>query len=39
MDLGSVSEARVNTKSRKDAMALAEYCAETVTAPFRAPEV
>jgi serine/threonine kinase 16 len=39
MDLGSVSVARVTISSRKEAVALQEYCAETVTAPFRAPEL
>ncbi|KAJ3260965.1 Serine/threonine-protein kinase 16 [Boothiomyces macroporosus] len=39
MDLGSVSLARVKISSRKEAVALQEHCAETVTAPFRAPEL
>jgi serine/threonine kinase 16 len=39
MDLGSVSVANVMIQSRRDAIALQEYCAETVTAPFRAPEL
>ncbi|KAJ3417470.1 Serine/threonine-protein kinase 16 [Chytridiales sp. JEL 0842] len=39
MDLGSVSPARVQISSRREAMALQELCAETVTAPFRAPEL
>ncbi|KAJ1345035.1 hypothetical protein BSLG_000550 [Batrachochytrium salamandrivorans] len=39
MDLGSVALARVQVKSRRDAVALQELCAETVTAPFRAPEL
>jgi len=39
MDLGSVSLARVSIKSRKEALNLQEMCAETVTAPFRAPEL
>jgi serine/threonine kinase 16 len=39
MDLGSVSPARVRITSRREAMALQELCAETVTAPFRAPEL
>ncbi|KAJ3319542.1 Serine/threonine-protein kinase 16 [Blyttiomyces sp. JEL0837] len=39
MDLGSVAPARVQISSRREAMALQELCAETVTAPFRAPEL
>lgn len=39
MDLGSVAEARVNLGSRKDALALYDFCAETVTAPYRPPEL
>ncbi|KAI8847035.1 kinase-like domain-containing protein [Chytridium lagenaria] len=39
MDLGSVTEANVNLSTRKDALALQDLCAETVTAPFRAPEL
>ncbi|KAJ3308724.1 Serine/threonine-protein kinase 16 [Boothiomyces sp. JEL0838] len=39
MDLGSVSLAKVKISSRKEAVALQEHCAETVTAPFRAPEL
>ncbi|KND03802.1 NAK/MPSK protein kinase [Spizellomyces punctatus DAOM BR117] len=39
MDLGSVSEARVKISSRREALALQELCAETATAPFRAPEL
>ncbi|KAI8611056.1 kinase-like domain-containing protein [Chytriomyces sp. MP71] len=39
MDLGSVAPARVNINSRREAVALQELCAETVTAPFRAPEL
>ena len=39
MDLGSVALAHVNISSRKEAMALQELCAETVTASFRAPEL
>ncbi|KAI8922728.1 kinase-like domain-containing protein [Entophlyctis helioformis] len=39
MDLGSVTHARVVIASRKEAVALQELCAETVTAPFRAPEL
>ena len=39
MDLGSVTNARIKLESRKDALALYDYCAETVTAPFRPPEL
>ncbi|OAJ39038.1 hypothetical protein BDEG_22915 [Batrachochytrium dendrobatidis JEL423] len=39
MDLGSVTLARLQIKSRREAVALQELCAETVTAPFRAPEL
>ncbi|KAJ3101882.1 Serine/threonine-protein kinase 16 [Phlyctochytrium planicorne] len=39
MDLGSVSPARVHVGSRKEAVLLQDLCAETVTAPFRAPEL
>jgi serine/threonine kinase 16 len=39
MDLGSVTEGRVPITSRKESIALQEFCAETVTAPFRAPEL
>jgi serine/threonine kinase 16 len=39
MDLGSVAPARLSITSRKEAVALQELCAETVTAPFRAPEL
>ncbi|KAI8895134.1 kinase-like domain-containing protein, partial [Globomyces pollinis-pini] len=39
MDLGSVSVARVKLNSRRESIALQEYCAETVTAPFRPPEL
>jgi serine/threonine kinase 16 len=39
IDLGSAAEARVTIASRRESVALAEYCAETVTAPFRAPEL
>ncbi|KAJ1557494.1 Serine/threonine-protein kinase 16 [Cladochytrium tenue] len=39
MDLGSVAPARVRITSRKEAVALMELCAETVTAPFRPPEL
>ena len=39
MDLGSVTLSTVSIKSRREAMALQELCAETVTAPFRAPEL
>ncbi|KAI9356788.1 kinase-like domain-containing protein [Zopfochytrium polystomum] len=39
MDLGSVAPARVRIASRREAVALQELCAETVTAPFRAPEL
>ncbi|KAJ3149221.1 Serine/threonine-protein kinase 16 [Geranomyces variabilis] len=39
MDLGSVSPARVTLSSRREALALQELCAETATAPFRAPEL
>ncbi|KAJ3230470.1 Serine/threonine-protein kinase 16 [Chytriomyces hyalinus] len=39
MDLGSVAPARIKLTSRRDAVALQELCAETVTAPFRAPEL
>jgi serine/threonine kinase 16 len=38
-DLGSVAPARVKLSSRKDALAFQELCAQTVTAPFRAPEM
>ena len=39
MDLGSVTTARVKIESRKEAMALYDFCAETVTAPYRPPEL
>ncbi|KAJ3218054.1 Serine/threonine-protein kinase 16 [Dinochytrium kinnereticum] len=39
MDLGSVSPARVQVTSRREAVLLQDLCAETVTAPFRAPEL
>lgn len=39
MDLGSVAPARVQITSRHEALALQELCAETATAPFRAPEL
>ncbi|KAI9344104.1 kinase-like domain-containing protein [Obelidium mucronatum] len=39
MDLGSVAPARVRLTTRREAVALQELCAETVTAPFRAPEL
>ena len=39
MDLGSVSNARIQLSSRKEAIALQDLAAETVTAPFRAPEL
>ena len=39
MDLGSVTTSRLSLSSRKDAIALQDLCAETVTAPFRAPEL
>eukprot|EP00842_Homolaphlyctis_polyrhiza_P003005 jgi/Hompol1/3705/HPOL_000840-RA len=39
MDLGSVTHARVRITSRREAVALQELCAETVTAPYRAPEL
>nr|KAJ3422889.1 Serine/threonine-protein kinase 16 [Polyrhizophydium stewartii] len=39
MDLGSVALARVRISSRREAVALQELAAETVTAPFRAPEL
>ncbi|KAJ3023716.1 Serine/threonine-protein kinase 16 [Thoreauomyces humboldtii] len=39
MDLGSVAPARVTLTSRREALALQELCAETATAPFRAPEL
>ena len=39
MDLGSVTEAIVHLHSRKDAIGLQDLCAETVTAPYRAPEL
>ena len=39
MDLGSVTEARVSLRSRKDALTLYDFCAETVTAPYRSPEL
>jgi serine/threonine kinase 16 len=38
MDLGSVSE-RVVLAGRKHALAFKEHCEETVTAPYRAPEL
>ncbi|RKO99957.1 hypothetical protein CXG81DRAFT_13808 [Caulochytrium protostelioides] len=38
-DLGSVAPAVVRITSRREAVALQELCAETVTAPFRAPEL
>ncbi|KAI9091311.1 kinase-like domain-containing protein [Phlyctochytrium arcticum] len=38
-DLGSVAPARVSLTNRQDALALQEECAETVTAPYRAPEL
>ncbi|KAJ3058548.1 Serine/threonine-protein kinase 16, partial [Podochytrium sp. JEL0797] len=39
MDLGSVAPARLRITTRREAVALQELCAETVTAPFRAPEL
>ncbi|KAJ3054330.1 Serine/threonine-protein kinase 16 [Rhizophlyctis rosea] len=39
MDLGSVAPARVRIASRREAIALQDLCAETATAPFRAPEL
>jgi serine/threonine kinase 16 len=39
MDLGSVTEARLQLKSRREAISLQDLCAETVTAPFRPPEL
>ena len=39
IDLGSVTSARMKLNSRKEALALQELCAETCTAPFRAPEL
>ncbi|KAJ1558063.1 hypothetical protein HK096_003750 [Nowakowskiella sp. JEL0078] len=39
MDLGSVAPARVHISTRRDAIALQDVAAETVTAPFRAPEL
>ncbi|KAJ3127049.1 hypothetical protein HK098_006846 [Nowakowskiella sp. JEL0407] len=39
MDLGSVAPARVRIATRRDAVALQDIAAETVTAPFRAPEL
>ncbi|KAI8919353.1 kinase-like domain-containing protein [Powellomyces hirtus] len=39
MDLGSVAPARVSITSRREALELQELCAETATAPFRAPEL
>ena len=39
MDLGSVAPARLAINSRKEAIALQDLTAETVTAPFRAPEL
>lgn len=38
-DLGSVAAADIVLKSRKDALLLQEICAETVTAPYRPPEL
>ncbi|KAJ3100259.1 hypothetical protein HDU97_002395 [Phlyctochytrium planicorne] len=39
MDLGSVTFANVTISTRKEALVLQDLCAETVTAPFRAPEL
>lgn len=39
MDLGSVTQARVNITSRREALQLQELCAETCTAPYRPPEL
>jgi serine/threonine kinase 16 len=39
MDLGSVAHDKVYINNRKEALALQEICAETCTAPFRAPEL
>jgi serine/threonine kinase 16 len=38
-DLGSVAIARVEIKSRKDGIELADLCQSSVTAPYRAPEL
>ena len=38
-DLGSVDLARVKFSSRHEALALQDLCAETCSAPFRAPEL
>lgn len=38
-DLGSVAEARCHIQSRQQSLALSEECAETVTAPYRPPEL
>ena len=39
MDLGSASEARVVVRSRAEALAVQELCAQTCTAQYRAPEL
>lgn len=39
IDLGSVVPARVTVRDRKQALQLQELCAQTVTAPFRPPEL
>ena len=39
MDLGSVSKARVEIRSRKEALAAEDEAATKSSAPFRAPEL
>lgn len=39
MDLGSVDSAQLRITSRRQAMNLQDHCANTCTAPFRAPEL
>ncbi|KAI8804915.1 kinase-like domain-containing protein [Cladochytrium replicatum] len=39
MDLGSVAPARITVTSRREAVAIQDTAAETVTAPFRSPEL
>lgn len=39
MDLGSVSKARCSIRSRREALALQEKCAQECTAAYRAPEL
>eukprot|EP00795_Rhopilema_esculentum_P000061 gene61-9670_t len=39
MDMGSVSEARVEVRSRSESLALEEKCAQECTAAYRAPEL